>query len=52
MYYYIYSMLPGPRWAKVLESVALIAAVVALLLLFVFPWLSDIMTSPSTVYGN
>ena len=39
MYGWIWRHLPGPVAVKVLTALVLIAAVVALLMLVVFPWL-------------
>ncbi|MGH3933005.1 MAG: hypothetical protein ACRDTF_23870 [Pseudonocardiaceae bacterium] len=38
MYSWIWRQLPGPRAVKVVEMLLLITAVVALLMLVVFPW--------------
>ena len=38
VYAWIWRSLPGPFTVKVIEAVLLLAAVVALLLLVVFPW--------------
>lgn len=40
MYGWIFRHLPGPVWLKVILSLALIAAVLAALVTWVFPWLS------------
>lgn len=37
MYAAMWRILPGPTWAKVLQCLALLAAVTALLLYWVFP---------------
>lgn len=38
MYAWIWRQLPGPTAIRVLEALLLVAAVVALLLFVVFPW--------------
>jgi hypothetical protein len=38
MYSWIWHHLPGPRAMKMLQALVLVAAVVAMLLLVVFPW--------------
>ncbi|HEV7452482.1 MAG TPA: hypothetical protein VGO16_14065 [Pseudonocardiaceae bacterium] len=38
MYSWIWRHLPGPRAVRLLQALILVAAVVALLLLVVFPW--------------
>lgn len=40
MYAAIWRALPGPTWVKVVEAVLLVAAAVAVLFLWVFPWLA------------
>ncbi len=39
MYAWIWRQLPGPTAVRVLEALLLVAAVVALLLFVVFPWI-------------
>jgi hypothetical protein len=39
MYGWIWRHLPGPCAAKLLQALVLVAAVLALLMLVVFPWL-------------
>lgn len=43
MYGAIWRILPGPVWLKVLEALLLITAVVAVLFLWVFPWLAPLL---------
>lgn len=43
MYAWIWRHLPGPTAVRVLIAVLLIAAVVALLMLVVFPWLEPML---------
>lgn len=38
MYAFIWRILPGPFVVKLVEAVVLLAAVIALLLFVVFPW--------------
>ncbi|MCD4550027.1 MULTISPECIES: hypothetical protein [unclassified Schaalia] len=38
MYNWIFRHLPGPTWLKIIESLILIAAIVAALFVWVFPW--------------
>jgi hypothetical protein len=38
MYSWIWRHLPGPTAARLLQALLLVAAVIALLLLVVFPW--------------
>lgn len=39
MYSWIWRHLPGPRAVRLIEALLLVAAVVAVLMLVVFPWL-------------
>jgi hypothetical protein len=43
MYGFLWRHLPGPRWAKSLELLALFLAVVALLFYVVFPWVDPLL---------
>ncbi|MDO4915140.1 hypothetical protein [Corynebacterium sp.] len=43
MYAWIWRHLPGPTWFRVIEALVLIAAVVLILMQFVFPVVSDWM---------
>ncbi|WP_394940356.1 hypothetical protein [Psychromicrobium sp. YIM B11713] len=40
MYGWIFRSLPGPLWLRIIFSILLIAAVLAALVIWVFPWLS------------
>ena len=52
MYVWLWRHLPGPRALRVLQALLLLAAVVALLFLVVFPWVegrlpySDVTVDP------
>ncbi|MDR1791582.1 MAG: hypothetical protein LBR20_08065 [Propionibacteriaceae bacterium] len=39
----IWRLLPGPKWLKAIEALALIAAIVWALFTFVFPVIADYM---------
>lgn len=41
MYGALWRALPGPRWWKVIECLALAAGVVAALFAWVFPWVAE-----------
>ena len=47
MYGWIFRNLPGPVWLRVIESLILIAAVVLLLMMYVFPVVNEYI-SPFT----
>lgn len=52
MYAWIWRSLPGPFGARVLQALVLLAAVVAALFLFAFPWVeSQLPYSDVTVPG-
>lgn len=38
MYGFLFRLLPGPKWMKVILALALIAAIVFALFEWVFPW--------------
>ncbi|WP_309081771.1 hypothetical protein [Zhihengliuella sp.] len=40
MYAWFFRTLPGPFWLRVLISVALLAGVILVLFVYVFPWVS------------
>ncbi len=42
MYAWLFRRLPGPLWIRVLISLALAAAVLVMLVEFVFPWVADV----------
>ncbi|MET0871234.1 MAG: hypothetical protein ABWX89_02775 [Paeniglutamicibacter terrestris] len=41
MYSWIFSHLPCPLWVRIVLALVLIAAVILLLMNYVFPWLSQ-----------
>ncbi|MCR3720361.1 MULTISPECIES: hypothetical protein [Prauserella salsuginis group] len=43
MYGWIWRHLPGPVALRVVEAIVLVAAVVALLMLVVFPWVEPLL---------
>ena len=49
MYRWIWNKLPGNRWLKVAQALALIGLLVALLFLVVFPQLDLIFIAPPTL---
>ncbi|WP_028851661.1 hypothetical protein [Thermocrispum municipale] len=51
MYGWIWRHLPGPLAVRVLLAVLLIAAVVALLMLVVFPWLEPMLPFNDVAVG-
>ncbi|GAB3674614.1 hypothetical protein [Saccharopolyspora tripterygii] len=51
MYAWIWHHLPGPLPARALLALALVAAVVALLLFVVFPWLEPLLPFNAVTTG-
>ena len=49
MYGWIWRTLPGPNWLKAIQSLVLIALVVALLFTLVFPWLETVIVQDPTL---
>ncbi|WP_148086825.1 hypothetical protein [Arcanobacterium ihumii] len=41
MYAALWRKLPGPTWLKIIEALVLFVAVVAILFMFVFPWVVE-----------
>jgi hypothetical protein len=46
MYAALWRVLPGPWWVRVLILLVLIAAVLAALAFWVFPWVQTFITTP------
>jgi len=47
---FIWRILPGPRWLKVLEALLLFGAVAAGLFVFAFPFVENFFIAPPTIY--
>ena len=45
MYAFLWRLLPGPLWLRILLAVILVALVLLLLVMFVFPWLNTFFNS-------
>jgi uncharacterized membrane protein YesL len=52
MYAWIFRTLPGPLWLRIIFSVLLILAAVAVLLLYVFPWVSQFNPLTDSTIGS
>lgn len=52
MYGALWRMLPGPLWLRIILTIALVAAVVAALLLFVFPWMNTFVNVNEVTVGQ
>jgi hypothetical protein len=46
MYAALWRLIPGPLWLRILIVVVLVAAVLAVLAFWVFPWIDD-LTAPA-----
>lgn len=46
MYEALWRVLPGPWWSKLLIVLVLVAAVLAVLVLYVFPWVQETYFAP------
>ena len=51
MYGWIWRRLPGPVAVRALEALVLVTALVALLMLVVFPWLSPLLPFSDVTTG-
>jgi len=51
MYAAIWKILPGPVWLRIALATVLIAAVVAALMIYVFPWVDTLLTSQNSSVG-
>ncbi len=52
MYAWIFRTLPGPLWLRIIFSILLILAAVAVLLLYVFPWVSQFNPLTDSTIGS
>jgi hypothetical protein len=48
-YKFLWRILPGPKWLKIIECAVLIALIVVLLFAFFFPWIDNSLPYP---FGN
>lgn len=51
MYGWMFRHLPGPLWMRIMLSVLLLAAILALLVQFVFPWLEQFTSLTDSTIG-
>lgn len=45
MYAFLWRLLPGPLWLRIVQAVVLVIVVVLLLVMFLFPWLNSFLNS-------
>lgn len=51
MYAALWRIIPGPLWLRIIIATAAAAAVITLLMVFVFPWIDALMTSQNSSVG-
>jgi hypothetical protein len=51
MYVALWRIIPGPLWLRITITTVATAAVVTLLMVFVFPWIDTMMTSQNSSVG-
>lgn len=52
VYGWIFRSLPGPLWVRIILSMMLMASAVALLMVFVFPWVSQFNPLTDSTIGS
>lgn len=52
VYGWIFRSLPGPLWVRILLSMLLILGAVALLMIYVFPWVSQFNPLTDSTIGT
>jgi len=52
MYAAIWRFLPGPLWVRILIAVALVAIVLTVLVLWVFPLVNELFVPPEVTVGE
>ncbi|WP_349903797.1 hypothetical protein [Parafrigoribacterium humi] len=52
MYGALWRILPGPVWLRIVQLIVLAAAVVFLLVVFVFPWLNSWVNVSDVTVGT
>jgi len=52
MYLSIWRFLPGPLWVRILTVVVLVAIVLAVLVLWVFPLVNELFVPPEVTVGE
>jgi len=52
MYAAIWRLLPGPLWVRILSAVVLVAIVLTVLVLWVFPLVNELFVPPEVTVGE
>lgn len=45
MYAFLWRLLPGPLWVRILLAILLVAAALACMVLYLFPWLNTFLNA-------
>jgi len=51
MYAALWKLLPGPLWVRIILAMVLLAGVLAVLVLWVFPWAEQFTAPPEVTVG-
>jgi hypothetical protein len=52
MYSALWRILPGPRWAKVVQAVVMVIVVLSVSVEWVFPWAAETFIQPETTVNQ
>ena len=52
MYSALWRVLPGPRWLKIVEAVALAIIVLAVCVEWLFPWIAETFIQQESTIGS
>lgn len=45
MYAFLWRLLPGPLWLRVILAIIVVAVVILLMVMFLFPWLNTFLNA-------
>lgn len=52
MYGALWRVLPGPVWLRIIEVLVLVLIVLTVLVLWVFPWVQDLIPTPDVTVNR
>lgn len=52
MYAALWRLLPGPLWVRIITAIVVVAAVVAALVVWVFPLVNELFVPPEVTVGE
>jgi hypothetical protein len=52
MYAALWRILPGPLWVRILTAVVIVAVVLTVLVLWVFPFVNELFVPPEVTVGE